>query len=82
MNDAHAQSDDSLVNIAASELTRRNLERSAYRAEVVREDKVYVVIFTDRKVPAGSRGIPASHPAIEVELDKSTLKVIKSYYVR
>ena len=82
MNDAVSQSDRKIVEIAITEVLRRNLDASAYRASVVAREGKYVVVFTDAKIPPGARGVRTSNPTIEVEVDQATSKVIRSYFAR
>lgn len=52
------------------------------RARSVREGNSFIVTFTDRDAPLGGHGSPGKRPGYQVELDRATLRVLSSSFMR
>lgn len=82
MTDSLAQTKDPVVIIALTELTRRGLDPRNYAARVTDSGDMMIVVFRDRDLPPGTRGVVPKHPTLEVEISAREKKVIKSYFAR
>lgn len=82
MTDALAQTRDPIIIAALAELARRGLDPANYAARVTDAGTFYIVVFRDRDLPPGARGVVTKHPTLEVEVGLKDKKVIKSYFAR
>ena len=82
MTDTLAQTKDPVILVALTELTRRGLDPGAYGARVTDAGTHFIVVFRDRDLPPGARGIVPRHPTLEVEISAKDRQVIKSYFAR
>lgn len=73
---------EEIYRAAVPELARHSLDEAAYKSYFVINADDVTVVFHDKDVPVGSRGIVADNPTLEVQLKKSDLKIIKSYFAR
>jgi len=53
-----------------------------YRLTVFGEGSSLIVTFTDRDAPMSGRGSPDQHPGYQVEMDRATLRVLNSSFMR
>ena len=63
-------------------LNRTQQDLNAYKIEVVRDGDTVVVIFSDKDLVPGTRGIRVGRPGFEVAMRPSDLKVVRSQYTR
>ncbi len=70
------------IRLANGELLRRKLLVENYRINVQRENEIIYVIYMDKEVPEGARGVVGKHPALEVEISAEDMQLMRSYFVR
>jgi hypothetical protein len=73
-----------IVQAATPVFLQTGLDIAPYRAEIFETDRSYVVLFQDANFdrPPGHRGSSPHRPEYEVELEKSSLKLLGSHFVR
>lgn len=70
------------LQIAETEIHRKNLRADNYIISVVERDQTVAVIFKAVDAPEGSKGSGGSHVGYEVEIRKKDSKVVRSNYAR
>jgi hypothetical protein len=67
---------------ALPEFTQTKLNIVDYRLTVFAEGNSLIVTFTDRDAPLSGRGSPGKRPGYQVEMDRASLRVLNSSYMR
>ena len=71
-----------VIQEALPEFAHTKLDIADYRLTVFAEGNSYIVTFTDRDAPLGGRGSPGTRPGFQVEMDRASLKILNSSYMR
>lgn len=71
-----------VIQGALPEFAQTKLNITDYRLTVFAEGNSLIVTFTDRDVPLSGRGSPGQRPGFQVEMDRGSLKVLNSSYMR
>jgi hypothetical protein len=70
------------IHVAEPELRRRHLNLDHYMVSVIEEGDSVTVSLQATDAVEGTRGSSGSYPAFAVEISKTGLKVVRSYYQR
>jgi hypothetical protein len=76
------KADEAIITIAKTELVRWELDLPAYVARVTVDGEMFIVVFRDRDLPAGARGVVTKHPTLVVEINARDKKILRSYFAR
>jgi hypothetical protein len=71
-----------VIAAAVEVFEQKNPDLVQYRIEVVRDNELLLVIFTDRNLPPDTLGSTSRHAGFEVALDPDSLRVIRSNFVK
>lgn len=67
---------------AAAVFAQTQLHVADYRITVLGEGNSFIVLFTDKDAPLSGRGSPGKRPGYEVRLDRRSLRVLGSNFMR
>jgi hypothetical protein len=70
------------IKRATAELERRGLTADHYKISILGEDKILTVLFETPDTPESMLGSGGSVPGFAVEFEASTMRMLKSYFVR
>jgi hypothetical protein len=70
------------IKRATAELQRRGLAADNYKISILGEDKILTVLFEALDAPESMLGSGGSLPGFAVEFEASTMRMLKSYFVR
>ena len=73
-----------IIHAAMPSFLQTGLDVAAYRVEILETDRSYAVLFQDADFerPPGHRGGSPHRLEYEVELEKTSLKVLDAHFVR
>jgi len=70
------------IQAAIPELESRSLRAADYRITVWEAGSLVIVLFGDPNSAEGQKGNSGNRPALEVELSRDDLRVIRAHFVR
>jgi AMMECR1 domain-containing protein len=71
------------IKAALPEIERQKLDLNLYRVTVFEENNSVFVVLADKNASNDSvRGSPGKIPAFQVELDRDSMQILKSSFVR
>ena len=73
---------EAAIKRATAELQRRGLTADNYKISILGEGKILTVLFEAPDTPESMLGSGGSLPAFSVEFEASTMRMLKSYFVR